>query len=524
MSGSTAILRVPGAVWLTALAVGFATAMLWLVLPPPLFTDSIQVFRAAGYWPHIPAHAAPAHQMTRIGLLLPAAAAQWIFGSDQVAYYSTSAFLMSLFAVGCYLAGRMLFGDRVGLAAVFLILVHPLFTVVDPYVRRVGAATGGIFPDAPAAGLFALGVAALLLGARRRGRRQTGLLVAAGTGFGAAYLCREFIVFMYAAIPVFFWLLGLRLWRVVWVAGGTAVVVAFSLVHNAVVFHDPLATLHASEEVASGGPGVSRRAALGRFFEAMLTVHWTGVFLLIGLALTVAGWVATRDRRLALALVWFLSLWVPLTLAGGLLDPHDPAFDWGCLPRYWIPIYPPLVIGGLGAAVLLVRRIPRRSPRAAAAIAVAAAFGFAYLVPAARELRGVRGDVAWNELRGWLARRQDITRVWTDTYSGQTLAFYIRSPLGKPLWRGRISTFRHQCPLVPDTVRTGPLLHTRYGARSGPSRATGWRLVWRSSDNRTLSVWIRRRDATEARRTPSPGGVLAGSKPARGRVWSRPPR
>src|SRR4051812_13679275 len=81
-----------------------------------------------------------------------------------------------------------------------------------PYVRRVGAATGGIFPDAPAAGLYALGVAALVLAARRRGRLQTGLLVAAGTGFGAAYLCREFIVFMYFAVPIFCRLLGLRLW------------------------------------------------------------------------------------------------------------------------------------------------------------------------------------------------------------------------------------------------------------------------------------------------------------------------
>lgn len=475
---------------LTALVIGFAVAMLWLVLPPPIFTDSIHVFRAAGYWPAIPAHAAPAHQMTRIGLLLPAAAAQWILGSDQVAYYATSASLMGLFAAGCYLAGRALFGDRAGLAAVFLILIHPLFTVVDPYVERVGAATGGIFPDAPGAGLFALGVAALVVAARRAGRVQTGLLIAAGVGFGAAYLCREFIVFMYIAVPVFFWLLGIRWWRVVWVAGATAVVGALSLVHNAIVFHDPLATLHASEEVASGGPAVSRLVAVGRFFEAMLTAHWMGLFFLIGLALTVVGWAVTRDRRLALALVWFLSLWVPLTLMGGVLNPHDPAFDWGFLARYWTPVYPPMVIGGLGATALLVRRVPTRSSRAAIAGALVAFFGIAYLLPAARALYGVRGDVAWDELRGWLAGRQDITSIWTDSYSAQTLVFYTRSPLGTPLWRGRVETFRHQRPRVPDDVGAGPLLQTRYGARQGPSEATGWRLLWRSSDNTTLSVWV----------------------------------
>lgn len=476
---------------LTALVVGFGVAMLWLLLPPPLFTDSIQVFRAAGYWPDIPANAAPAHQMVRIGLLLPAAAAQWIFGPDQVAYYATSALLMSLFTAGCYLAGRALFGDRVGLAAVFLILVHPLFTVVDPYVERVGVSTGGIFPDAPAAGLFALGVAALVVAARRRGRPQTRLLLAAGTVFGAAYLCREFIVFMYVAVPFFFLLLGLRLRRLVWVAGAMAAVLAFSLVHNAFVFHDAFASLHAAEGVAEGGTGTTRRAALGRFFEAMLSAHWMGVFFLIGLALTVVGWAVTGDRRLALALVWFLSLWVPLTLMGGVLNPHDPAFDWGFLPRYWIPIYPPMVIGGVGATVLLVRRIRTGSPRTAVAAVLAALLTVTYLVPAARAVHRVEGDIAWNELRGWLARRQGITHVWTDTYSAQTLSFYTRSPFGKPLWRGRIDTFRRLHLHVPSRVGAGPLLQTRYGARKGPSAATGWRLLWRSSDNKTLSLWIR---------------------------------
>jgi hypothetical protein len=174
-----------------------------------------------------------------------------------------------------------------------------------------------------------------------------------------------------------------------------------------------------------------------------------------------------------------------------VLDAHTAWFHTGFKPRYWIPIYPPMVIGGLGATVLLMRRIGRPALRTAVAGALAVVFGAAYLLPAAREVHGVRGDGAWNELRGWLANRQDITRLWTDSYSAQTLSFYVRTPFGKRLWRGRVDTFRRLSPDLPGNVGTGPLLVTHYGARNGPTSTTGWRPIWRSSDRTTLSIWIR---------------------------------
>lgn len=492
-----------------------SVAMLWFLLPPPLFTDSIHVFRAAARWPDIPPDAGPAHQITRIGLLLPAWAAQEIAGSGQLTYYAISAVLTGLCPVGCYLAGRALFGDRIGIAAAVVLLVHPFFTVVDPYVRSVNASTGGIMPDAPAAGLFAGGTAAIVAAARRHGRARTALLVTAGLLLGAAALCREFVVLMYPAIPCFLWLLGVPLRRVVTVAVPVAGVAAAAMVHNARVFGDALAPLRASQAVADGGPGTSRSAALARFAEAMVAEHRLGVLFPVALLVAVVGWAVTRDRRLALTLVWFLALWVPLTLLSGVLDPSDPAFDWGHLPRYWTPVFPPLLIGALGAGTLLLRGVrpdagggpglaPRRGARttgradmpvsAGAATGTAvlvAVLAAAYLVPAVGAIGTVRRDRAWNELRTWLASRPDLPLLWTDSYTAQTLRFYTRSPLGRPLWRGRVKTFRARRHRLPSAVRGGPLLHSRQGARVPPSRAAGWRPLWRSSDGTTLSIWIR---------------------------------
>jgi 4-amino-4-deoxy-L-arabinose transferase-like glycosyltransferase len=477
-------------VWLSALVLSAALVMQWMIFPPPQPTDSYQVFRAAGYWPDIPASAAPPWQMTRIGLLLPAWAAQRLLGPGQAAYNAASFLLVAVFAVGCYLAGRALFGDLAGLAATAVLLIHPFFTVVDYYTRSV--TESGILPDAPGAGLFAAGVAALVVASRRAGgRSQTGWLLAAGTSFGLAFLCREFIVYMYAGIPVYFWLLRIRMRRIAAVAAAMLAVLAMDLVHNAIVFHDALAQLRADQaEVRTLQNPVPVVTVLGRFPNAMIHPDHLGVIFLVALGLNVIGLAVTRDRRLALTLVWFLSLWVPLTLLGGVFSARRPEFPWGYLARYWLPVLPAITIGGIGACILIVRLIPWRYARAAAAGALAAALTVAYVVPAAGEASRVRRDTAWSELRTWLSARGSVPVLWTDSYSAQTLGFYTRTPAGKRLWNGQIRAYtrgRGHGRLPPAGGR-GPLLLTDFSTLP-QAQLRAWHVLWRSSDG-TLSILV----------------------------------
>jgi hypothetical protein len=489
-------------VWLSALVAACTVFMQWLIMPPPLWADPYYVFDAARRWPNIPLDQPPfsevTHQVTRVGLLFPARLVQELLGTGQAAYFVTAALGGIIFFVGCYLVVRALFGDLVGLTVTLLLLVHPFFTLVSPYTKDVTWSTGTVLPDMPGAGLFSLGVAALVVAGRRKGRAQTYLLLAAGMCFGYSYLVREFLAFMFPAIPVFLLLLRIPVRRLVFVAGPMLGLLAINLLHNTLVFGDPLAELRAAAD-HGGAPTerLSRGLALDSFVRAMHDWHPLGIVFLVALGLNIVGLAVTRDRRLALTLVWFVALWAPLTLNSGLLDPNDISLR-GWLVRYWFSVFPALAGGGLGALVLMAKRVTRPRPRAAMVAAFAAVLAATYLLPAAKAIpTALPRDRAWNELRVWLSGHNDMPQIWTDERLGQTLTYYTRSVWGDPLWRGKIQTFPQQDPVLPAAVGQGPLLFTRWhdsepqiagGLR--PSAETGWRLVWRSSDD-ILELWDR---------------------------------
>ncbi len=480
--------------WPVVLVVAFALVMPLVVMPPPMYADPFYVFQAAQLWPNIPSDMPYIHQSMRIGLVLPARLGQEVLGEGQLAFVVSSAMLGTLLPVGTYLLGRALFGRLVGLAAVVILLLHPFFVVVDPYVEVVAWSTGELMPDMPAGGLFALGVVALVTASRSAERRQIGWLAVAGACFGGAYLVREFIALMYVGIPVFLLLLRIPLQRIVAVAVPMIGILAVELVHSALVFGHPLARILTAAAHGTDAPPpattVTAAQVIARFYTAMTMWHPLGVLFLGALGLAVLGWLVTRDRRLALIVTWFLALWLPLTLLAGILNPDSPSLR-AFIVRYWIPIFPPLIVGALGALILLVRRIPSERAGRVVLAGGAVALALAYGLPAVSELRDIRRDTAWNELRGWLAGRDDVARVWTDDRTGQTLSFYTKTPAGEPLWGGTVSIFRSRTKEIPDTVGDGPLLVSRFGPRERPSEAEGWRVAWQSSDGGTLRIWIR---------------------------------
>ncbi|MCO6006785.1 glycosyltransferase family 39 protein [Actinoallomurus purpureus] len=487
--------------WFSALVAACSVLMQWLIMPPPLYADPYYVFRAARLWPHIPLHRQPfvevPHQVTRLGLLFTSRVSQELLGPGQAAYVLTAAIGGCLFFVGCYLAVRTLFGDVVGLVATLLLLVHPFFTLASPFSSDVTWSAGTVLPDMPGAGLFSMGMAALIVAGRRKGRPQTYLLLTAGACFGSAYLFREFIAFMFVGIPIFLLLLRIPMRRIVVVAMPMLGLLAMALVHNALVFGDPLAELRAAAD-HGGAPAEpdSRLLAFNSFVRAMHDWHPLGILFLIALALNVIGWAVTRDRRLALTLVWFVSLWVPIVLQSGLLDPNDISLR-GWLVRYWFAVFPALMAGGLGTLALMARGIRNIRIRASLLAALTVITGATYLVPAIKVIPAQPRDTAWNELRVWLGGRDDLPVIWADNRLGQTLTFYTRSVWGERQWHGKLRTFPQEWPQLAPAASHGPLLFTEWRGQEPPiagglrpSTQTGWRLLWRSSDD-VLELWAR---------------------------------
>jgi dolichyl-phosphate-mannose-protein mannosyltransferase len=492
------------ALWLSLLVAATAVGVQWVIMTPPLYYDPYYVWEAARSWPDIPLDQWPfstvPHQVTRLGLVLPAMVVQHVLGPGQAAYFTIAAIGGVLFFVGCYLAIRSLFGDLIGAGATLLLIVHPFFTLTNPFTREVTWSAGVMLPDMPGAGLFAFGVAALVTASRREGRAQTRLLLAAGCCFGSAFLIREFLAFLYLAIPVFFLLLRVPWRRMFVLAAPMVAILAANLIHNAIVWGTPLAGLRsAAEHAGTPAEPISRVDAAGSVVRAMVDWQPLGVLFLGLLALNVAGLAITRDRRLALTLAWFLALWAPLTVLSGVLNPHEITLR-GWLVRYWFAVFPALLAGGLGAVALLAGRLPRAALRPAGrriAGGLIAALAAVYLVVAVRTVPGLPRDTAWSELRGWLKGRGDIPVIWSDHRLAQTLTFYTRSVWGDPLWRGQIRSFPHETRELPAEAAQGPFLYTRWRGQEPamvggwrPSEAAGWRLLWRSDDG-VLELWRR---------------------------------
>ncbi|WP_207945521.1 glycosyltransferase family 39 protein [Actinomadura sp. 7K534] len=495
-------------VWLSLLVSVSAIAVQWVLLTPPLYFDPYYVWLAAGSWPDIPLTRWPfnevPHQVTRLGLVLPARLAQEALGSGEAAYFVVAALGGCAFFTGTYLVVRSLFGDVAGVASAAVLLVHPFFTMTNPFGHEITWSTGVVLPDMPGAGLFALGMAGLVVASRRTGRAQTRLLLAAGACLGASFLVREFLAFLFLAIPVYLALLRIPWRRNVTVGAPMLAILAANLIHNQLVWGTPLAGLVSA--ATHGGQSrdyVTRELALRSFPRAMHDWHALGAVFTVALALTIVGWAVTRDRRLALVLVWFFTLAVPLTLFSGVLDPNDIKLRaW--LQRYWFAVLPALLAGGFGSLILMFRMLPAgllsrmrlrsRVVRRGVVLVVAVALGGTYAVAAVSAVPDLPRDKAWHELRGYLAEHREITLICADRRLAQTLTFYTRDMRGEPVWRGEIRDFPHYLPKVPLNAREGPMLYTRWRGMESQI-ASGWRpsdhgwtLRWRSSDG-ILEIW-----------------------------------
>ena len=490
--------------WLALLVTAVAVGAQWVLMTPPLYFDSYYVWLAARDWPDIPLNAWPfdevPHQVTRIGLVLPARLVQEVLGDGQAAYFTIAALGGCAFFVGTYLVVRSLFGDVAGLLSAAVLIVHPFFTLTNPFGHEITWSTGVMLPDMPGAGLFAIGMAGLVVASRRTGRAQTRMLLAAGLFLGASFLVREFLAFLFLAIPVYLALLRIPWRRNVTVGAPMLAVLVVNLVHNQIVWGSPLAGLMSA--ATHGGQSrdyVTRGLAARSFLRAMHDWNPLGLVFTVALVLTIVGFAVTRDRRLALVLVWFGTLAVPLTLFSGVLDPNDISLRaW--LQRYWFAVLPALLAGGFGSLILMFRMLPsglvaRLRLRTLVAPVLAVALAGTYLTAAVRAVPDLPRDTAWSELRGYLAGHRDITLISADRRLAQTLTFYTRNVWGDPVWRGEIRDFPHYLQGVPRDATEGPMLYTRWrgmespiGLGWRPLPEQGWRLMWRSSDG-VLQLW-----------------------------------
>ena len=455
----------------------------WFLRPPWLY-DPTDYFGLASAIPDAFLH----HRTLRIGLVIPVRLAIDIFGYSEAAFYAIPTLSLVGLGVATYALGRVWFGRLVGLASGALI-------VANPYMLMWSAQ---IFPDIPAAATFTGAIAVLAaVGQRlRRGETLTGrnfaLLGLAGLLLGWSYLIREFILILFPLVA-----LVLAAYRMPWrawlaVAISAFVMLGVELAWGWAVYGDPLTRIRF---VMDGTPNTSelaqevlesRAATRGStvdralVFSRLLLRHGVGVGFLGLSGLLFAGALVRRSRELALAAAWVLLYWLVLSGLYIYEDALGRVRLRVTLLRYWYPIFPPLIVGGLGGLVSLSRAL-RRSPRTHRVVSAVMVTGVAVpmvmfgLVAAARTEGLVRnGADHLIELRQWIAvNGGDTDVIWTDQRTRWSVEMSTRSTWGTELWVGSVRPFNTARRFVSEKRLQGGfvVLHDDFFR----TRLSGWR-------------------------------------------------
>lgn len=381
------------------------------------------------------------HWSLRIGLLFPLRLLLEVFGPSDIAYYAIPVAAGVVIVGSTFLIGSELFGPSVGIAAVVVLLSSNWFL----------SYSSALLPDHVAASLVAA-AAAVMLRTHPSSSRVRGALLAVGVLFGWAYLVREFIVLL--MVPAYFFIrsqFGRSLARRA--ALPVVVVFAAEALLNTFLHGNPLARWfvagghdHLVDRIEPPG---SRLDALTRFADALFGGQGTFGVGLIFLAALGSFMVLQKHR-------WFLVGWiaaylVPLTLASGLVSPDLKLFRAQLL-RYWTPVLPAILVGGLGVAAVLLRRLlalgglPRpTSLRIAGVLVVGIAIFTAVRADAgvaSADIYEQNGATQLEELRAWLqADGQDVDVLWTDSQTARVMPIVSRSSMGDLLWDGEVRSF-----------------------------------------------------------------------------------
>jgi 4-amino-4-deoxy-L-arabinose transferase-like glycosyltransferase len=432
------------------------------------------------------------HHALRIGNLLPVRGFIELFGYGQVSYYAWPFVTGILLVVAVFVLGAALFGRWTGAAAALLVVFHPV--LVDTVIRtgRERMTSWQLLPDIPSTAFFTLGLGLLVLGAQRD-RREDGAraapwwFVAAGACFGWAYLVRELTVFVFPVIVVALvaWRLGLRRW--LQVAGTMLGALVLELVVNGLAHGDPLVRLEVGSEHGSPIAGITRVDALLRFPRAVVAYPQT-VVVLTACVLMMLGAVLVRRRGHVLMPVWFVSMWLPLTLVSGLVDPGFIRIN-ASLMRYWVPVIPPVCLGAAAAVAAALAALRRRSRNGTVATGVSVAVTSValalWVVPVLDDVARNPRDASWNAVRSYLsANDEDIDTIVTDDRDALILGIYVREPLGgERVVDATIERTGHDLRRAPEGGVAGRyLVWTPTLTRDRPDEQDGWRAVLRERE------------------------------------------
>jgi 4-amino-4-deoxy-L-arabinose transferase-like glycosyltransferase len=400
--------------------------------------------------------ASRSHWGLRIGLIFPTAVPVSIFGPSEAGYYFFPLVASSGFLAASYALGRVMFGRFIGITAAVVLAANHYFL---GYSSR-------LFPDIPSGAVLVGAMAVIAYYGLHPERRQAKplryqlLLLGAGVLLGWGYLIRETTVLFYPLVPLAWWRLRLP-WRdLLYVAGGAFLMFLVELAWGWHAYGDPFTRLKVLVERSFSGRESlvaeeireARRAMQDNLFESLtifprlLLDYGVGSLFLTLAGLLAVGTLVTRDRRLVVLAAWVFGIWLLVCLIGLYETAEEGSILKVSKLRYWHPVLPPLVLGGLAATALLGKRLAGwlrlGSWGRALRVALVGCLAVALVVVGMGDAVASnmpRQESPYPEFRSWLADEGGpFDLIVSPLGRTRRIRIYTRAFWGEQIWEGRV--------------------------------------------------------------------------------------
>jgi hypothetical protein len=419
--------------------------------------------------------------------------------------------VLGLFVYAVYVAQTGGFSGWAGVIVLALLMIPSL---VQEY--------GHFLPDIPATACSAAAFTVLFVSFGRPGskidfsdKRSRWLFFLAGLLFGWSYLIKEYLAVLFLLIPLVFVMLKIP-WRcLIPLALGMLLMYGVEALFGLIYYQDPfIRFIAAAPRETEGEIQKDIGRIISYFFSILIKSGGTGFLLIMGTGFLYSIIKSLKKvKPFTFLLGWILLIYLLFTFAGLL----PVVFNWQNIVlmrlhkfRYWVPILPPLVIGGVAALDALFQKLAmklhfkKQTPvnlLLAIFIFTAGALGFESIKDDPNFVRNNADH--YLELRQYLINEKSTCQelIWVDRDNrrafNRILPMYIRRPFGKLIWHGQLKYINTKgLYLQADEINPGCIIIDRYFMAPGTpgipaylsNPPENWSLVF-ESQNQEIALY-----------------------------------
>ena len=412
-------------------------------LNPPILSDPLEYYNVSVRFPHLPVW--PNHWSLRIGLILPVAILFRIFGHAEITYYFVPIFSSALLIISVYLLGKKMFSRTTGLISAMWMMFIPGMLIES----------GQLLPDGLATACSVLGFVFLISGDHHRNKKW--MMLIAGALFGWSYLSKEYFVILYLLVPIVFWIYRIPLKLLFPFSIGFLIVIGLDFSINLINYGNPLVRFMTTNPREIWGYIEKNVFQIFTYLPMLVNrMGGEGTAILFGVAaIGLVSFIVKKQKKYMLLVYWVALVYCFYTAMGLLpviLSWDDRVILRLHLYRYWIPIFPPLIITGVYTTqqgILLLFRKIKVNPKQVKKFTNIVLLSM-LLFTSIRGVNGIKnsgklmrnGNDHYLELRDFLRENDDPEQViWIvrNLKIGyvRVLPIYIHDYWGKRIWHGK---------------------------------------------------------------------------------------